>query len=116
MLSPDQFEEIYLYRPVVDFRQGIRGLTVVIQEEMELSPFKKYLFLFCNRGRDKIKAVYWDKTGFAMWYKILEKDKFPWPRHLDRENISVDVDNLHKFLQGLNPWQLPHKEVHYEKV
>jgi len=38
------------------------------------------LFVFCNKSRDKIKVLYWDKTGFCLWYKHLEKDKFKWPR------------------------------------
>ena len=73
--------EIYLYRDAVDFRKSINGLVMIVEQELGLSPFAGALYVFCNRGRDKLKLVYWDKTGFALWYKRLEKDKFKWPVH-----------------------------------
>ncbi|WP_395971556.1 IS66 family insertion sequence element accessory protein TnpB (plasmid) [Candidatus Arsenophonus nilaparvatae] len=45
---------------------------------MAHSPFDEALFVFCNRNRDKVKALYWDKTGFCLWYKRLERDFFRW--------------------------------------
>ena len=83
---------------------------------MDLSPFDKSLYLFSNRHHNKIKALYWDTTGFALWYKILEKDRFKWPHHLNDENIIVDVKKLEAFLKGLNPWELPHEKLNYEKI
>lgn len=111
-----RFEKIYLYRPFADFRCGIFGLSALVQDQMKLSPFKKYLFIFCNKGRDKLKVLYWDETGFALWYKVLEKEKFKWPSHLGDNNIGVDTVKLEKFLTGLNPWQIPHKKLKYSKV
>jgi transposase len=55
LLRLNYFDEIYLYRPVVDFRKGIVGLAGIVQNEMELSPFKKSLYLFSNRHHNKIK-------------------------------------------------------------
>jgi transposase len=75
---------IYLHRDVVDFRKSINGLMVIVEQEMQLSPFASALFVFCNRNRDRIKVLYWDQTGFCLWYKRLEKEKFKWPRgHCD---------------------------------
>jgi transposase len=71
---------IYLHRDVVDFRKSINGLMVIVEQEMQLSPFAPALFVFCNRNRDRIKVLYWDQTGFCLWYKRLEKEKFKWPR------------------------------------
>ena len=76
---------IYLHRDPVDFRKSINGLSVIVDEAMGLSPFEPGLFVFCNRRRDTLKVLYWDKTGFALWYKRLEKEKFKWPRK-HREN------------------------------
>ena len=104
LLKLSEFDEIFLYRPVVDFRKGIVGLAYIVQDEMKLSPFNKSLYLFSNRHHNKIKALYWDDTGFALWYKILEEDHFRWPKHLSEENIIVDVKKLEEFLNGLNPW------------
>ena len=91
MLNFHRFNQIYLYRPAIDFRKGILGLSVFIQEQLELSPFENALFLFSNRGRDRIKILYWDQTGFAMWYKILEQEKYRWPLHLEGEVLEVNV-------------------------
>ena len=71
---------IYLYPGHVDFRKSINGLALIIEQEAVHSPFDDALFVLCNRNRDKVKALYWDKTGFCLWYKRLEKDFFRWPK------------------------------------
>jgi transposase len=81
--------EIYLHRDVVDFRKSVNGLMVVVEDEIKLSQFNGALFVFCNRGRDNIKAIYWDETGFCLWYKRLEKDKFKWPRKFSESTLSL---------------------------
>ena len=70
---------IYLYRDAVDFRKSIDGLVAIVENELERDAYTGALFLFCNKTKDKLKLVYWDKTGFALWYKRLEKQKFKWP-------------------------------------
>ncbi|MDH2322155.1 IS66 family insertion sequence element accessory protein TnpB [Providencia rettgeri] len=57
---------VYLYREVVDFRKSINGLAAIIEAETDLPLGSGALFLFTNKQRDKIKALYWDKTGFAL--------------------------------------------------
>ena len=61
--------DIYIYLDNVDFRKSINGLIVVVEQLMELNPFRDALFVFCNKKRDKLKVLYRDKTGFALWYK-----------------------------------------------
>ena len=94
--------EIYLHRDVIDFRKSINGLMVVVKDEMKLSPFDKSLFVFCNRGRDKIKTLYWDETGFCLWYKRLEKDKFKWPRKSNESTLSLSETQCTWLLSGLD--------------
>ncbi|OFZ59475.1 MAG: hypothetical protein A2381_09385 [Bdellovibrionales bacterium RIFOXYB1_FULL_37_110] len=113
MLSPNKFDHIYFFRPYIDFRKGHRGLAGIVQDEMKLNPFEKYLFIFCNKHRDRIKALYWDNTGFVLWYKCLEKEKFRWPSHLEEETIVLGPKVLKQFLQGFNPWELPHKKLNF---
>ncbi len=113
MLSINKFDNIYFYRPFVDFRKGIYGLCGVVQDEMKLDPFGKYLFIFSNSKRNKIKALYWDNTGFAMWVKYLEEDKYKWPSHLEKEVLEVNMKKLEEFLIGFNPWQIPHQKKEY---
>lgn len=57
--------DIYLHRDPVDFRKAINGLVLIVEQQMQLSPFSETLFVFCNKSRDKLKVLYWDKTGFA---------------------------------------------------
>ena len=65
--------EIYLYRESVDFKKSINGLAAIIESDTDLPLGSGALFLFTNKQRDKIKVLYWGKTGFALWYKRLEK-------------------------------------------
>ncbi len=80
MRTFEYFDSIYLYPMPIDFRKGINTLSIFIQSQIQISPFSGSLFLFINKKRDGIKAIYWDKTGFALWHKCLEKEKFPWPK------------------------------------
>lgn len=110
MLDANNFDNIYLFCRAIDFRKGISGLCSIVQDSYNLSPFMNYLFIFCNRDRSRMKALYWDKTGFALWYKVLEKDRYHWPFHLNEQHIIVNTNDLHQLLRGLNPWQTPHHE------
>jgi transposase len=58
--------DIYLHLEAVDFRKSINGLVVVVEQQLELSPLSDALFIFSNKKRDKLKILYWDKTGFAL--------------------------------------------------
>lgn len=93
---------IYLHIAPVDFRKSINGLSVIVDEAMGLSPFESGLFVFCNRKRDKLKCLYWDKTGFALWYKRLEKDKFKWPRNVSEPSLTLSHEQWDWLLRGLN--------------
>ncbi len=64
---------IFVRPGATDMRKQINGLVLVVQEQMQLSPFETALFLFCNAQRRVLKAVYWDRTGFCLWMKRLEK-------------------------------------------
>ena len=115
MYSIDRFEKIFLYRPYADFRKSIDGLCAIIQGEMALSPFSNYIFLFCNKNRSKIKVLYWDKTGFALWYKRLEKEKYRWPKMMEEKNISLTSQQLDWLLDGYDFWKMkPHQKLDYE--
>ena len=116
MFNVKDFDNIYFYRPVVDFRKGINGLCGVVQDEMNLNPFEKYLFVFCNSKRNKIKALYWDQTGFALWLKALEEEKYCWPLHLEEDVLKIDIKKLNNFLIGFNPWQVGHKKLNFSYV
>lgn len=101
---------IYVHRDPVDFRQSINGLSIRVSEVMELDAFSGSLFVFGNRSRNKIKILYWDKTGFALWYKRLEKNTFKWPRKGDAV-LTLSDEQFDWLLRGLDIAKLtPHTE------
>ena len=86
-------------------RKQINGLVVLVQEEMRTSPFETALFVFCNRQRQLLKAVYWDRTGFCLWMKRLEKGRFPWPRTAVEARREINVEHLRMVLAGIDFWR-----------
>ncbi len=117
MLSMESFQGIYLHRDPVDFRKSIDGLAMIVEQEMGLDVFGPQLFLFCNRHRTRLKVLYWDATGFALWYKRLEQARFMWPRKHKAEVISIDGQQLAWLLSGYDVWRMkPHEKVNYTRV
>ena len=109
-----EISTVYLHREAVDFRKAINGLVVIVEQEMQLSPYADAVFVFCNRARDKLKVVYWDRTGFCLWYKRLEKDKFQWPRQFDEAIITLNVQQLDWLLRGFSV--IGHQPQHYQSL
>lgn len=105
---------IFLYKDAIDFRKSINGLVVVIEQELGRSAFDSALYVFCNRTRDKLKILYWDSTGFALWYKRLEKARFKWPTHLNSTTLSLDEQQLQWLLNGYDV--IGHQPVVFQRV
>jgi len=97
-----EVNEVYLHREAVDFRKSINGLVLIVEQEMNLSPFADALFIFCNKSRDKLKAVYWNRTGFCLWYKRLEKDRFKWPRKPGSAVMNLTDAQWNALLEGFS--------------
>lgn len=91
---------IYLYREVVDFRKSINGLAAIVESDTELPLGTGALFLFANKQRDKIKVLYWDETGFALWYKRLENAKFKWPTQEKNAVLTLTQFDVDRLLSG----------------
>lgn len=106
--------EVYLHRDPVDFRKSVDGLSLIVEQAMGLSVFEAAVFVFCNRRCDKLKILYWDSSGFCLWYKRLEKERFKWPRKDDRETIILTEEQFHWLLRGFDIRQLtPHQTLKY---
>jgi transposase len=106
--------DIYLHLEAVDFRKSINGLVVVVEQQLELSPLSDALFIFSNKKRDKLKILYWDKTGFALWYKRLEKQRFKWPSNTEDASLSLSEQQLHWLLGGYDV--IGHQTLQYQAV
>lgn len=76
---PDDIR-IYIACGHTDMRKQIDGLAAIVQQNFQLDPFQNALFLFCERQRDRMKALYWEGDGFLLLYKRLEGGSFQWPK------------------------------------
>lgn len=93
---------IYLHRDAVDFRKAINGLSVIVQNQMDLSPFDRALFVFCNKQQNQLKVLYWDSTGFALWQKRLEKSRFKWPKKHTKSTFQLSHEQWLWLLRGID--------------
>jgi len=101
MMSPRQPQRVFLAVGSTDMRKSINGLSVLVEQTMGHDPFTGDLFVFCNRRRNMVKILYWDKNGFTLWHKRLEKHRFYWPTTTD-EVISLETKELEWLLAGLD--------------
>ena len=115
MIRPGNESQVYVYADHVDMRKSINGLSILVEQEMDLSPSMEALFVFCNRGRDKIKILCWERNGFIVWYKRLEKQRFRWPK--EGEVLSLSGQELNWLLDGFDIFNnSPHKSFHFDSV
>jgi len=105
---------IYLYRQFVDFRKSINGLSAIVEAELKHPAMSGALFIFCNKAKDKLKILYWDTTGFALWYKRLEVDRFKWPKQLQKDCIELSEQQLSWLLEGYDI--VGHQAVNYQNI
>jgi transposase len=82
-------------------RRGFDGLSAMTQEIIQADPFSGHLFVFRNRRGDRVKVLYWDRDGFVMWYKRLERGVFPVP-HVTEGTAEMDRRQLMMMLEGLD--------------
>ena len=76
MLSLPPSVRIFVYTTSADMRKSFSGLSALVEQQMQLDSFSGHLFLFRNRRGDKLKCLYWDRDGYALWYKRLEQGTF----------------------------------------
>jgi len=93
--------QVYLALGSTDMRKSINTLSIVVQETMQLNPLSGHMFVFCNKNRSIIKILYWDKNGFCLWQKRLEKSKFFWPKK-ETDVYQTNFTSLRWLLDGLD--------------
>lgn len=95
---------IHLARGATDMRKSIDGLVAVTKHVLDADPFSGHLFVFCNRGRDRIKILYWEGSGFWLLHKRLERGTFAWPIPQTHATRSIELRQveLSALLGGLD--------------
>jgi len=105
----------YVCRDSVDMRNGIDGLSYLVEPLLAQQPMSGHLFVFVARDRRKVKILYWDRTGFALWHKRLERGKFPAPQELAQRSLSIG--ELHAWIEGIEiPTLRPHATMRSAQV
>ena len=92
---------VYLRPGHTDMRKSIDALGLLAQDVMKLNLFEKSYFLFCNKRRDKLKVLYWDRNGFCLWQKRLDGEKFPWPQS-EEVVKEIPMKRLFWLLRGID--------------
>lgn len=106
---------VYVAVGSVDMRKSIDGLSMLVARQFDLDPFCGRLFVFCNRKRSMTKVLYWDRNGFCLWQKRLERDRFRWPES-ESEILELEQRQLQWLLDGLAPEQAGHRRLRYRQV
>ncbi len=111
------FNSVFIHREPVDMRRGINGLSEIVQSSMQGDLMGRNLFVFSGRRKNTIKVLYFDRSGFCLWQKRLEKDKFPWPKKLTDAVVSLTPEQFIWLLEGFDIWKMkPFEELYFEKV
>ena len=86
-----------------DMRKQANGLSVVVQEHIKRDPFSGNLFLFSNKRKNILKILYWDRDGYAIWYKRLEEGLFRFPEeNSEKKSLEVSRKALLALLEGID--------------
>jgi transposase len=93
--------KIFLRSGNTDLRKAVNGLTGIIEGQMAGEVFSGNVYLFCNRDRKLLKALWWDKNGFWLSQKRIEKEKFPWPQTNEAVK-ELSVEELSMLLKGID--------------
>ena len=106
--------KVFLALGTTDMRKAINGLSVIVSEHIQLDVFSGHLFAFCNRQQTILKILHWDRNGFCLWQKRLEKDRFKWPKS-QAEVMNISSRELAWLIEGLNIDQA-HKPLNYSMI
>jgi len=102
MLTLSPAVRIYLATGATDLRRSIDGLAALVREWFTLDPLLGHLFLFRNRRGDRIKILAWDRSGFWVLYKRLERGTFAWPVDDEGPRVELRGADLLLLLSGVD--------------
>ena len=94
---------LFLYNGFTDMRKGFNGLSGLVNNELGRDPLSGDVFIFVNRRRTLIKLLVWDKSGFVIYYKRLEKGTFEFPStESEAKSLELPREDLMMILEGIN--------------
>ena len=101
MLSLPASVRIFMCLEIADMRRGFDGLAAMTSEVIGEDPLSGHLFVFRNRRQDRVKILYWDRSGFCIWYKLLERGTFHLPA-ADAPYVEMSSAELSLLLEGID--------------
>jgi len=103
MINLPHAVRVFLHTPATDLRKGFDALSGLVTTAFSQDPTSGHLFLFVNRRRDRLKILYWDRDGLAIWYKRLETGSFQLPV-ISHDAVSVEMSStqLSLILSGID--------------
>ena len=105
MLSWPPTVRIFLAAESTDMRKGFDSLAYLVESSMALDPVSGHLFVFRSRRGDRIKILWWDRDGYCLWYKRLEKGSFRFPAATTingSKGVEVKASDLMMILDGVD--------------
>ena len=95
---------VYLCLTACDMRKSFDGLHALVREHLQLDAFAGHLFVFASRRKDRVKILYWDRDGFALWSKRLEEGTYavPFANSADEHRREITVAELGALLSGID--------------
>jgi transposase len=111
MLSLGSSHRYYLYSGVADMRKGFDGLSGLVLSEMGGDPLSGDVFIFVNRGRNRMKLLVWEDSGFVLWYKRLEEGTFEFPAVVPgQSSVGISWHQLVLILEGVSLESVVHRK------
>jgi transposase len=103
MISISPLIKIYLHREPVDMRKSYDGLFGIVKNDLAMDVRNGGLFMFINLRRNRVKVMYWDKDGIAIWQKRLERGTLQHPQpSSDAKHLEIDASELSMLLSGID--------------
>ena len=94
---------VYLAVGSTDMRKGFEGLYGLVRDQLGLDPLSGHLCLFCNKGRNRLKVLYWDGSGLWICAKRLERGRFSWPSDGEESaGVTLSPEELSLLLGGID--------------
>lgn len=102
MLTLPPSVRVFLAMEPADMRCGFDGLSTRVRALLDEDPMSGHLFVFRNRRRDRVKILFWDRSGFCLWYKRLEKGTFRFPDESAAGAAEIEAAELSLILEGID--------------
>ncbi len=92
---------LFLAREPADMRRSFNGLCGMVRDGLGADPLSGHLYCFRNRRGDKLKILYFDRTGLAIWYRRLERGRFHWPE-VEASSVELHAGEVAFLLEGVD--------------